>query len=87
MRTLVTLPCDANDHILKVECFEDLEVDPLYYFNIYIDAYYAGQISIFRKLKERANIIWHVLRGREYLFEEIVVTKEHAQELRKLFDE
>ena len=81
MEVIANLPCDANDHVLRVTA--DLE-DGLVYFDIFVGAFYAGQVSLLERLRTRLAIIFNVLRGREFLFEEVVVRLEDTRDLNKL---
>lgn len=81
IETIAILKCDGFDHLLKVDVDRE---DGLVYFGIYIDGYYGRQVSIFERLRERAKIIWAVARGKEFLFDEIMVPLEDTQQLVKL---
>lgn len=81
MEVIANLPCDANDHVLRVTLDQE---DGLVYFDVFVGAFYSGQVSLLERLRTRASIIFNVLRGREFLFEEVVVRLEDTRDLSKL---
>ena len=78
MSEIVTVQCEAQDHMLSLHLDSD---EYLVYLSIWIGAYYAKQDSFLRRWWKRLTIVLTVLRGREYEFEDIVLSPESAQEL------
>lgn len=72
------IPCEANDHVVGLATVEDEE---LFYLDIYIGGFYSGQESFFSRWWKRLCIIATIARGREYLFEEVVISRENASKL------
>lgn len=74
----VTVPCEAQCHMLSLKLDTD---EGLVYLSFFVSTFYAKQESLVSRLKERAKIIGTVLLGREYQFEDIVLSPESAQQL------
>ena len=72
------LPCEAGCHSLRVQVDAD---DPLVYLSFYVGAFYSGQESFFRRLRRRLGIAITALRGREYEFEDIVLSSHSGRQL------
>lgn len=78
--------------IEKIENFTDEEVVQLnlpqekqydYSFQFYISNFYSKQDGIFSIIKRRLKLIWYIIRGKEYLFEDLNFTEDQVKELIK----
>jgi len=54
---------------------------PLVYLSFYVGEFYAGQESFLSRWKRRLSIAITALRGRDYEFEDIVLSPESAARL------
>ena len=55
--------------------------DNLVFLSFYIGSFYAAQESFFHRWYRRIAIVVTVLRGREYQFEDFVLSRENATRL------
>jgi len=78
----ITLPCEAQDHFLKMQVESD---EDFIIMSFFIGSFYARQSSWLGRMLERARIIGTLLLGREYLFEDIVVSNAMAPGLAAFF--
>jgi hypothetical protein len=51
------------------------------YFSTFIASFYAGQSSFVSRWVERFKMVFTILRGREYEFEEIVLDREAVKQV------
>ena len=78
MSEVVTVQCEAQCHTLSLRLDAD---EYLVYLSFFVGVFYAKQESLLSRWIERAKLIGTVLLGREYQFEDIVLSAESAQEL------
>lgn len=73
------LECDCGSHAIELTKFHDED-------EIYLGFWFRGlQVMTFW---ERLRAIWSIfIRGRSYHFEEIILTKQDAKELRDFLDD
>ncbi|WP_299996761.1 hypothetical protein [uncultured Clostridium sp.] len=76
--------------IEKIENFTDEELHNLnlprekqfdYSFQFYISKFYSKQEGIFSIIKRRLKLIWYIIRGKEYLLEDLNFTEDQVKEL------
>lgn len=71
--------CVIGDHCaLSLHLDED---DGWVYFSTFIASFYAGQSSFVSRWVERFKMVFTILRGREYEFEEIVLDREAVKQV------
>ena len=78
----VIVECSATDHAMSLHLNDD---EYLVYLSLFIANYYSKQESWFQRLFERIKIAITALRGREYLFEDIVLDKEAVEAVGAFF--
>jgi hypothetical protein len=57
------------------------EADGWVYFSIFIGAFYAGQSSLMSRWVERFKMVFTILVGREYQFEDIILDREAVKKV------
>ena len=78
----ISVPCDCHCSVILVTEFEQWGDDPQQ-FNIDFYTKYKSK-PYFR---DRIKNIWAILRGKEVIDDEIVLSPEHIRELMKFFNE
>ncbi len=77
--SIILLPCVAGDHALQ---FQVEEEEGYVYVSILIPEFHAHQRSFLSRWRERVKLAFTVLRGREYVLEEVILDTEAMEELR-----
>ena len=75
-RTFV--PCEADCHVLGAIVSSD---EHLVYLSFYVGSFYAGQESFFYRWRRRLGAVLTLLLGRDYQFEDIVLSRQSAAQL------
>ena len=78
MNDEMLIPCEAGCHVLGAKVNSD---EHMVYLIFYVGSFYAGQESFFSRWRRRLGIALTVLRGKDYQFEDIVLSKENAKKL------
>lgn len=80
---------NSNDFVVtcKCSCGEALEFrfdhdEEYVWISVMVGGWYANQDSFFLRLKEKWKRIWTILRGKEYCYSEILMTKEDYEQFR-----
>lgn len=93
--TNIKTECSCGCCILKIEEIEvytDDEIQILqlpkskkydYSLQILINTFYSKQRGILRTIKERIKLIWYILLGKDYLLNDIILSKDQADEFNK----
>lgn len=68
--------CEEEIHIKR---FDDDNEE--YYLSIHESKFSSKQNGLWRTFKERIKSIWRIIRGKEYLLCDIVLTKSELNEL------
>ncbi len=87
----VLIPCDAQDDIFCITCvsFETHGHEEGHYCiaSIYVDLFYAGQVSIWNRIWTRLGLAASILLGREYRLAEVVFSgREKYREIADFFE-
>lgn len=71
---ILYVECECGTHLVEFISDED---DTEVYINFYTDNFYSKQTeSFFSRWKSKIKYIWYVLKGRQYVLEEIVIDKK-----------
>lgn len=74
----IIIECDCNTHSIKLVKGDENE----YYLNEYVHTFYSKQDkTFFNKLKFKLKYIWYILRGKDYLLEEVCLTHKDMTEI------
>lgn len=83
---IVNCNCGCDEAIQIKKLVYDVNDDE-YYLSILAGEFGATQRGIFRTIGHRLKLAWKMLRGKEYLLTEIVMTKEELEEYKKVLEE
>ena len=77
----VFVPCEAGCHVvgLKVDWDQEEPAWRLAYLSMYVGSFYGGQESIGSRWRRRLAAIVTILRGRDWLFEDVVISEASAR--------
>lgn len=75
--------CEEAISIKKYIFDKEVQDDEEYYLSILAGQFSAKQRGIFRTIGHRLKLAWKMLRGKEYLLNEIVIKKPEFEELKK----
>lgn len=87
--------CSCGCCTLKIEEIENYTDDEIqilqlpkskkydYSLQILINTFYSKQRGIIKIIKDRIKLIWYILLGKDYLLNDIILTKEQAEEFNK----
>lgn len=84
---IVNCNCGCDEAIQIKKLVYDVNDDDEYYLSILAGEFGATQRGIFRTIGHRLKLAWKMLRGKEYLLTEIVMTKEELEEYKKVLGE
>ncbi|GIU69753.1 MAG: hypothetical protein KatS3mg002_0989 [Candidatus Woesearchaeota archaeon] len=76
-KNTILLSCSCGCSLLKLE--RDTSVK-LYYLSHYLDSSYQ-QKNFYSLLKNKIKLIWLILSGKEYVFWDMIFTKEDLKKL------
>ena len=74
--TSLLIPCEAGCHVLGALVDQD---HGLVCLSFYVGNFYSGQESLLSRWKRRLGIAVTVLRGCDYQFDDIVLSKTNAR--------
>lgn len=84
---IVNCNCGCDEAIQIKKLVYDVKDDDEYYLSILAGEFGSTQRGIFRTIGHRIKLAWKMLRGKEYLLTEIVMTKEELDEYKKVLKE
>lgn len=84
---IVNCNCGCDEAIQIKKLVYDVKDDDEYYLSILAGEFGSTQRGIFRTIGHRIKLAWKMLRGKEYLLTEIVMTKEELDEYKKVLEE
>lgn len=84
---IVNCNCGCDEAIQIKKLVYDVKDDDEYYLSILAGEFGSTQRGIFRTIGHRLKLAWKMLRGKEYLLTEIVMTKEELEEYKKVLEE
>ena len=84
---IVNCNCGCDEAIQIKKLVYDVKDDDEYYLSILAGEFGSTQRGIFRTIGHRLKLAWKMLRGKEYLLTEIVMTKEELDEYKKVLEE
>lgn len=84
---IVNCNCGCDEAIQIKKLVYDVKDDDEYYLSILAGEFGSTQRGIFRTIGHRLKLAWKMLRGKEYLLTEIVMTKEELEEYKKVLGE
>ena len=84
---IVNCNCGCDEAIQIKKLVYDVKDDDEYYLSILAGEFGSTQRGIFRTIGHRIKLAWKMLRGKEYLLTEIVMTKEELDEYKKVLGE
>lgn len=84
---IVNCNCGCDEAIQIKKLVYDVKDDDEYYLSILAGEFGSTQRGIFRTIGHRIKLAWKMLRGKEYLLTEIVMTKEELEEYKKVLGE
>ena len=84
---IVNCNCGCDEAIQVKKLVYDVNDEDEYYLSVLTGEFSAMQRGIFRTIGHRLKMAWKILRGKEYLLAEIVMTKEEFAEYKKLLEE
>lgn len=84
---IVNCNCGCDEAIQIKKLVYDVKDDDEYYLSILAGEFGSTQRGIFRTIGHRLKLAWKMLRGKEYLLTEIVMTKEELDEYKKVLGE
>jgi len=84
IRTIL-IPCECSNELMEITR-ADWDTDTDYYIHFKSDCFSSGQ-GIFRNLTKRIKFAWEALMKGSYVHEEIIVTRESLEEMRKDIEE
>lgn len=74
----IIMPCDCGCSSIHINRDEDSA-----YISFYLNAFYAKQDGYFKTLTRRLKMIWYIIRGKDYLFEDVSLTIDKYKKLVK----
>lgn len=84
---IVNCNCGCDEAIQIKKLVYDVKDEDEYYLSILAGEFGSTQRGIFRTIGHRIKLAWKMLRGKEYLLTEIVMTKEELEEYKKVLGE
>ena len=84
---IVNCNCGCDEAIQIKKLVYDVKDEDEYYLSILAGEFGSTQRGIFRTIGHRLKLAWKMLRGKEYLLTEIVMTKEELEEYKKVLGE
>lgn len=78
--------------IEKIENFTDEEIIDLnlpqekqydYSFQFYVSKFYSRQEGFVSTIKRRLKLLWYIIRGKDYLLEDLIFNEKQVKELIK----
>lgn len=84
---IVNCNCGCDEAIQIKKLVYDVKDEDEYYLSILAGEFGSTQRGIFRTIGHRLKLAWKMLRGKEYLLTEIVMTKEELEEYKKVLEE
>ena len=84
---IVNCNCGCDEAIQIKKLVYDVKDDDEYYLSILAGEFGSTQRGIFRTIGHRLKLAWKMLKGKEYLLTEIVMTKEELEEYKKVLEE
>lgn len=77
----ILVDCDCKREIVRIIKYKD-EYSEEYYIEVCEPHFYSKQDKGFwQKIKFKIKYIWYILIGREYVIEQIVLSKDHIEQL------
>lgn len=77
----IIIPCDCGCSIVTIGRDEDFA-----YIQFYVNSFYAKQDGYWKTFKRRLKMIWYIIRGKDYLFEDVSISIDKFKKLSKDID-
>ena len=74
----IVIPCDCGCSMVTIGRDKDSA-----YIQFYTNSFYAKQDGYWRTFKRRLKMIWYIIRGKDYLFEDVSISIDKFKKLSK----
>lgn len=74
----ITVPCDCGCSMLHISRDKDNA-----YLAFYLNAFYSKQEGYWKTFKRRIKMIWYIIRGKDYMFEDVSISIKTFKQLSK----
>lgn len=77
--TKILIQCDCGCGIIDITQFKD---DNVVYIGYLKQGFYQHQTPIFRSIYEYLRSVWYAIRGKDYLFYDMMLQPKNVKELK-----